>query len=378
MDYVKFGVVGMGTTPNSAWPYHFLGCKVHPKIKFISFYDLNEKKRTKLTKSFKMKSFSSYESLLKSDIDAILIIVPHYLHEEMVVAAAEAGKHVLCEKPMATTIEGCDKMIKATKKAEVKFMIAENHRFLPAHQYIRGIVHNGIIGKVFMIRSYEGVPEIHNLMRVDFWKGHPIKAGGGSLIDMGVHKFATMNWIIEDTVDSAYCWLTKQLTNLKEKAEDNAMIFLKYKSGVIAESVLSFTVISPPTNQLEIFGTQGTIIENHEWENPVRIYSSNEKVGKNKDKWYSPKIKHGPFPEYYYLSMGNEDAYFTDCILEDKEPEFTPNHAKEAVATALLGYLSAINGRTTSMTELIDVVSDRGSKSILEQLVNIVQDNYLL
>jgi len=111
---------------------------------------------------------------------------------------------------------------------------------------------------------------------------------------------------------------------------------------------------------------------------PIRIYSTSEKIGKNKNKWYSPKIKHGPFPEYYYLSMGNEDAYFTDCILENKEPEFTPNHAKEAVATALLGYLSVINGRTASMTKLIGLVNNKGNKSILEQLMNSVQDNYLL
>ncbi len=378
MNSVKYGLVGIGNTLNSAWPYHYVGCKDNPKIEFVSVYDINQKKAAKLAKIFKLKTFNSYEDLLESDIEAVLIMVPHHAHEEVVIEAAKAGKHILCEKPMATTLEGCDKMIKATKKAGVKFMIAENHRFLPAHQGIHNFVNDGTIGKVFMIRSYEGVPEVHNVNNPESWKADPIKAGGGALMDMGVHKFATLNWILHDTVHSAYCWITKQLTKLPEKAEDNAFIFLKYNSGVIAECVLSFTVNAPSSNQLEVYGTEGTLVENHDWDNPIKIYTPHKLDAYKAKGWYFPKINHGPFPTYYHISMGNEDAYFTDCILEDKEPEFTPEHAKEAVATVLLAYLSAINGRTTSMDELLDVYKKKGTKSILEQLGKGVQENYIL
>ena len=378
MNSVKYGLVGIGNTVNSAWPYHYVGCKDNPKIEFVSVYDINQKKATKLAKIFKLKTFSSYQDLLESDIDAVLIMVPHHAHEEVVIEAAKAGKHILCEKPMATTLEGCDQMIKATKKAGVKFMIAENHRFLPAHKAIHNFVNQGVVGKVFMIRAYEGVPEVHNVTNPDSWKADPIKAGGGALMDMGVHKFATLNWILNDNVDSAYCWITKQLTNLPEKAEDNAFIFLKYRSGVIAECVLSFTVNSPSSNQLEVYGTEGTLIENHDWDNPIKVYTPH-KLNADKSKgWYFPKINHGPHPKYYHISMGIEDSYFNDCILEDKEPEFKPEHAKEAVATVLLAYLSAINGKTTSMEELIDVYKTKGTKSILAQLGKAVQENYIL
>ena len=378
MKSVKYGLVGIGNTVNSAWPYHYVGCKDNPKIEFVSFYDINQKKSIKLAKIFKLKPFSSYEDLLESDIDAVLIMVPHHAHEEVVVQAAKAGKHILCEKPMATTLEGCDQMIHATKKAGVKFMIAENHRFLPVHQSIYNFVNQGIIGKVFMVRSYEGVAETHNVNNPESWKAHPLKAGGGALMDMGVHKFATFNWILNDTVDSAYCWITKQLTNLSEKAEDNAFIFLKYKSGIVVECVLSFTVNAPPSNQLEIYGTEGSLIENHDWDKPIKLYTSHTLKAERSKGWYYPKINHGPFPKYYHISMGNEDSYFTDCILEEKEPEFRPEHAKEAVATALLSYLSAINGRTTSMVELMDTYKTKGTKFIRENLSKAVQNNYIL
>jgi UDP-N-acetylglucosamine 3-dehydrogenase len=373
MIQVKYGVIGCGTV----WDrFHSPSMTANPKIKISSVYDIDEKLAKKSARKLKISHFTNLDKFFSSDIDAVLVLVPHFLHEKMVIAAAEAGKHVLCEKPMATTLEGCDQMINATRKAGVKFMIAENHRFLPVHQYIKDIVQEGLIGKPFLIRAYEGVNEMVGLNKPGFWKGHPIMAGGGCLMDMGVHKFTTMNWILQDEVESAYSWITKQCTNLSEKAEDNALIFLKYKTGVIAETFVSFTVNSPVTNRLEVYGTKGTILEDHSKKNPVQVYSQDKNMGQNRNSWYKPKIEHEPYPKYYYISMGIQDDYFTDCILEDKEPEFTPKHAKEAIFTVLMGYLSAKRGITVTRDDLMEVYKKEGTKSILEGLENYVQNNF--
>lgn len=374
MDYVKYGVIGCGSAFRKL---HGPGANKSGKYKFVSAYDVDERKVKRTAKQYKLEPFTDLNEFLKSDIDAVLIMVPHYLHEKMVVAVAEAGKHVLCEKPMATTLEACDNMIAVTKKARLKFMIAENHRFLPAHQYIYDAVQKGLIGDVFLIRAYEGVNEIPGLMKEGLWKGHPIKAGGGALMDMGAHKFATINWILDDEPESAYAWLTKQCTNLEEKAEDNALVQLKYRKGTIAEVVVSFTVISTPTNSIEVYGTKGTIVENHEWEKPVKIFSTHEGMGKYKGEWYVPnEIEHGPFPKYYEISMRCEDEYFAECILNDKTPEFTPNQAKNAVATVLLGYLSARKGSVAHYSELMDIYKQNGTKTILVGLEKFIERNY--
>ena len=372
MDKVKFGIIGCG----SAWAFHSAGTRSIKTIKFNSCYDIDEKTAKRTAKKYKMDYYTDLNKFLQSDIDAVLIMVPHYLHEEMVTKSAEAGKHVLCEKPMATTLEGCDQMINATKKAGVKFMIAENHRFLPAHKYIAEAVQKGLIGNVFLIRAYEGVNEINGLMREGFWKGNPIKAGGGCLMDMGAHKFATINWILNDRVESAFSWITKECTTLQEKAEDNAMMFLKYNKGTIADVVVSFSVKTPPTNQIEIYGTAGTILEDHSWIKPVKIYSLQENMGENRGKWYEPEIEHSPFPIYYEISSRIEDQYFTDCILEDKEPEFTPEQARDAIANILMGYLSAKRDRPVKYDDLINVYNKEGTRSILEGLEKYVQNNY--
>jgi predicted dehydrogenase len=373
MKYVKYGIIGCG----GAWAFHSAGSKNNPKIKFNSVYDINEKAAKRAARIYKLQYYTNINEFLKSDIDAVIIMVPHFLHEDMVIAVAEAGKHILCEKPMATTLEGCDLMINATIKAGVKFMIAENHRFLPAHKYVMEAIQSGLVGDVFLVRSYEGVNEIPGLMKEGFWKGHPIKAGGGALMDMGAHKFATMNWILNDNVESSNAWLTKQCTNLPEKAEDNAMVHLQYKKGTIAETIVSFSVISPPTNSLEVYGTKGSIIENHEWIKPVKIYSKHEKMGENRGKWYEPDIEHGPFPTYYEISARIEDDHFTDCIINDKEPEFTPEQAKEAIYDVLLSYLSAKEEKLVSRKDLDEIYNTLGTKTIQDGLEKVVHNNCL-
>ncbi len=178
MDFVKFGIIGAG----GAWGFHSAGSENSNIVKFVAVYDIDIKIAEKMAKRYRkneMKAYSDLNEFLNSDIDAVLIMVPHVYHESLVIASASAGKHVLCEKPMATTLEGCDQMIEATKNAGVKFMIAENHRFLPAHQYIHDAIQQKLIGDIVLVRAYEGVNEIPGLSQPDFWKGDPLKQVGG-------------------------------------------------------------------------------------------------------------------------------------------------------------------------------------------------------
>ncbi len=104
----------------SAWGFHSAGSKNNPKIQFTAVYDVNEKAAQKVAtrnQATNMVAYSTLEEFLHSNIDAVLIAVPHYLHEELVIKAAEAGKHVLCEKPMATTLEACDAMIEGNSES---------------------------------------------------------------------------------------------------------------------------------------------------------------------------------------------------------------------------------------------------------------------
>ncbi|HET6413974.1 MAG TPA: M24 family metallopeptidase [Anaeromyxobacter sp.] len=372
---LRFGIIGAG----QAFQFHSNGDRGSKYLTFTAVYDTDYKKARKMAQRYSEGTLVPYKTLdemLGADIDAVLVLVPHVYHDDLVVAAAKAGKHVLCEKPMSTTVEGCRRMIAACQDAGVKFMVAENHRFLPAHVCVHDIVQKGLIGEVRMIRAYEGVNEVAGLSTSGFWKGDPIKAGGGALMDMAAHKFASIEYIIGSKVKRITANLSKQAINLPEKAEDNAIAIAEYENGAVADIMVSFTQMTVPYNSLEIFGTRGSVFENHAWERPVRFCSFDERMGEDQQKWVEPEVEHAPFPEYYTISAREEDEHFARSILENREPEFSPVQAMNAITAILAGYLSAIEGRPVEVDE-VNALADRGlcRKNILERLAPAIPIN---
>jgi len=134
-------------------------------------------------------------------------------------------------------------------------------------------------------------------------------------------------------------------------------------------------VVHPLTNRTELHGTRGSILEDHSWELPVKIFSSHTKA-EIKGEFYAPNVEHGPFPEYYKISMGKEDDYFAECIINEMEPEFTPEEARKGVAMVLLSYLSAKKGTTATMEELMDIYRKSNTKTILNNLDKVIKKNF--
>ena len=370
MKEVKFGIVGAG----SAFRFHYLGAKSSTLIRFCAVYDSNFDRAKKVGEKFsvpgkELKPYKTLAEMLKSDIDAVLIMVPHVYHEEIVVQSAAAGKHVLCEKPMGMTTEACRNMIAACRKNNVKLMIAENHRFLPVHNYIHDMVQAGMIGEIALVRAYEGVDELAGLMRPGFWKGDPLVAGGGSLMDMGVHKFATIEYILNARCEEITAMLSKQMTNLPDKAEDNALAMARFSNGTIADITTSFTQLTTPNNTMEIYGTKGTILEDHNLENPVKIFSFDERMGANVGRWHQPEIEHAAYPGYYLISANRTDEHFAKCIIENETPEFTPEQSMSPVTDVLAGYLSFIEKRPVKIAEIEKMADENRTIEILKKLV---------
>ena len=281
---------------------------------------------------------TNYHDILhRKDIDIIDICLPHHLHAKAAIAAAEAGKHILVEKPIATTLKDADEIIKAAKKAGVKFMVAENHAFVPAHALAKKMVDQGQIGRVFLAKAYEivgDVPIEHS------WKTSPEALG--SLLDMGVHRFFVLQWIIGE-VKSVFAFAEKLTCELDTNNDDTAVIVLKFKNGALGEVDLTSGAVSEPTNRLELYGTKGTIIEDHMCEPPL-MYSSHQ-PGFETEGWVKPVVEHAPFPGYYGISFKNEVEHFVDCVREDKEPLVTGELAKAALKVALCAYQSVKTGK---------------------------------
>lgn len=374
MKQLKMGVVGGG----GAFFFHSNGVKNSPYIKYVAIYDANFAHAKKMAARYRENEMTAYETLdemLDSDIDAVLVMVPHLYHEEIVVRCANKGKHVLCEKPMGITVEACRNMIAAAKQNNVKLMVAENHRFLPAHTCVHDLVAQGAVGQVTLVRAYEGVNEIPGLSESGFWKGDPIKAGGGALMDMAAHKFAALEYILGSKCEKVTCVLAKQAINLPDKAEDNALAIAHFENGAIAEIIVSFTQMTPPFNSLEIYGTEGSIFEDHAKEKPVKIYSYSDVMGENQQMWFEPEVEHAPFPDYYPISVRYTDEHFAKSVLEDKEPEFTMEQSMSAIECILAGYLSHIEQRPVERAEILKMADEGKTMTILERLAESIPIN---
>ncbi len=371
MDYVRYGILGCGRAAS----FHLAASKSLPHVRFVAAYDPDPKALGSLAKRYKLTPCPDADALIRSDIDAVLIAVPHYLHAELTVAAARCGKHILCEKPMANSLEECDAMIEAARAAGVTLMVAENHRFLPAHQFIKDAISSGIIGDVFLCRTYEGAYDTpKKIVDPSTWMFSYEKGGGGALHDQGAHKFALLHWLLGE-VESAQCWCVKALKSPVGKGEDTAVVLLTFKSGAVAEVTVTTASLHTPTNRLELHGTRGSILEDHDWERPVKVFSTSDDKHWQ-EQWYSPELEHGPFPLYYTISFRRELAHFTECILAEKVPAFSPEEAREAVAIVHLAYLAAKKGSVATMEELREVVRTRGTKSIFDGIEHVPLKQY--
>jgi len=363
MERIKMGFVGCGFP----FFFHTDGAESSPWVEYTAVHDINYERACEVAEGFtcnEMTACRTLEELLALDIDAVLVSVPHDIHEEIVEKCAAAGKHVLCEKPMAMTLEGCRKMIADARRCGVRLMIAENHRFLPVHNAMRDAVAKGLVGDVCLVRSYEGCNEIEANETPGIWKGD-LHRCGGAWLDMSVHKFGALEYILGERVDSVMMLMSKQVAALPEKGDDNAICIATFQSGAMAEITVSSTQVSPANNSTEIYGSKGTILENHEGEPALRIYSEAEEAGDMAYDWDEPEVRHGAFPDYYFISGRNTDDHFAQCLLEGTPFAYSVEDAMSAVECALAGYLSFLEQRPVKRAELLAMPE---TKSIYQRL----------
>ncbi|HEY3329994.1 MAG TPA: Gfo/Idh/MocA family oxidoreductase [Capsulimonadaceae bacterium] len=184
-DKIKVGVIGVGIGRT-----HLNAYKKLPNVQIEAICDINETRGETAAKDFGVEKFyTDYKKMLaKSGIDAVSVCVPNHLHAELAVAAAEAGKHVLCEKPMADTLANGEKIVKAARKAEKNgqvFMMAMNNRYRGDSQVLKAFIDNGDLGEIYHAKCgwirRNGIPGFGG------WFTTKEKSGGGPLIDIGVH-----------------------------------------------------------------------------------------------------------------------------------------------------------------------------------------------
>ena len=155
MSKLKVAVIGCGSI---AQHRHLVEYKNNPNVEIVAVCDIVEGRAKETAGKYHAKAYTSYEKLLASEqVDAVSVCLPNYLHAPVSIAALNAGNHVLCEKPMATSREEAAQMIAAATENNKKLMIGHNQRFVSSHAKARKLIAEGEIGKVYSFRTAFGL-----------------------------------------------------------------------------------------------------------------------------------------------------------------------------------------------------------------------------
>jgi predicted dehydrogenase len=322
---LKVGLVGTGAMANAHLPAYL---RFPEKVQLASLCDINEKSLNIFAKRARVRSiYTNFERMLKEeDIDAVDICTIHDQHKLQTIMAAEAGKHILLEKPMACTLEDCYEMVRATEKAGVTFTVAQTLRYLPSSQAVLKLIRNDEIGIINATRC-DSILKQSLILPQDHWMFDGSRAGGGVLITLSIHLIDLMRYFLGDVKKvSGICTTFQQL--FINGAEDFVSATLEFKSGAIGNIFASLSTSRTPWNiKYVIFGDSGTI-----YSDPPKAEKSSYQIGnvvmssRNQDK-ESEKSQKGHFieikPDYNGLVSDNpfinEVVHFSDCCLSIKK-----------------------------------------------------------
>jgi predicted dehydrogenase len=251
---VGFAVVGLGKIAEGSVLPAFRNCK---KAKLVAVVSRGKKKAEQFARRFKATVHhqnEEFDACLKNPaVSAVFIATPNGAHAEFTIRAANAGKHVLCEKPLAATIEQSAAMVESCRKNGVLLMTAYRKHFEPSTLYLKQLIQKGALGRIDMVHA--AFSELYVPGITQPWLVDARLAGGGPLMDLGVYCVNTCRWILEEDPRevTAQSWLNDK--SRFRKVEEGISFQMKFRSGIVLHG--SSTYSSALSSFIFIQGSKG-------------------------------------------------------------------------------------------------------------------------
>lgn len=332
---MKIGIVGMGfmgRTHAAAW--------AQTPAQVVGMLSVDQNTLQQAAEQYQARIYTDYTALL-NDVDVIDICTPTHLHHALVLQAAAAGKHIVCEKPLARTLPQAHAMVAACAGAGVHLLVGHVVRFFPEYAGAKAIIERGEIGQVAVIRlmrcSFK--PARHNPQS---WF-HDHEKSGGMMLDLMIHDFDYARWVGGE-VESVYA--RHVAARYPDAPGDYALVTLHHTSGALAHIEGGWAYPFPMfRTALEIAGSQGLIEHPTGSSVPVGVYLHQAETGD-----VDIAVPTSPLAEDPYTT---QIKHFYD-ILSGKAvtPRVTPEDAASALQIALAAIESARTGRRIFLKEL--------------------------
>ena len=319
MDKVRIGIVGS----KFAADFHCDSYSRNDKAEVVAVAAIDNLEEISSKWSIP-DTYEDYNEMLKrDDVDMISVCVPNFLHHDVSIAAARAGKHILCEKPVATSVSDAKEMVEVVEKEGIKFFYAEDWCFAPALQKVISVVDEGGIGDVVYVKA----KEVHCGTHSSFAKNAKT-CGGGSLIHLAIHP---IGWILHflsnggknkvvEVIGKTTGGGADNYVHKDNTGEDWAIGIMKFADGQHAFVEGNYVTVGGMDDKVEIYGTDGVIKIDLTLGSCVDVYSrpgysyALEKTD-NTLGWTKPAVD-----EFYNLGYVAELGYAVDCVLNDEDP----------------------------------------------------------
>lgn len=292
-------------------------------------------------------AYDNIDTLLaETDCDVIDICLPNYLHHDACLKAANAGKHVIIEKPLCLSLAEADEMLAACKRNGKLLMYAEELCFAPKYERVRAIVESGAVGDIYMLKQAEKHSGPHSR-----WFYESDKAGGGVMMDMGCHAIAWFRWMLKGaTVKNVYGNFMRVMHDTD--AEDNAVTQIEFeKDGrtILCIGEDSWAKQGGMQDCIEVYGDKGVAYADLFQGNSSQMYSlhgydyASEKAGATTG-WTYPV-----FEEAFNQGYPQELMHFIDCVRTGKTPVVTGEDGRAVLEIIHAAYVSAREGKKVAL-----------------------------
>ena len=305
---IGYAVVGLGSISQVAVLPAFAHSK---KTRLVAVVSGDKEKAEKMAAQFKAShaySYAEYAGCLRNpQVDAVYIATPPGKHEKYAVLAAKAGKHVLCEKPLAATIQQARNMVAACRRHKVQFMTAYRKYFEPASLTLKKMITRGELGRIDVIHTLFSELRPHG-DNSSAWLFSKKLCGGGPMTDLGVYCVNTCRWLVDEdpVAASAVSWVRDR--RRYKDVEEGVAFRLDFPSGIVLQGTAAYSAAF--SSFVHVHGDKG-------WAELAPAFAFEEErrlSGKIGGRWFEQTIK--PIDEFV-LEL---DA-FADCIREGRKPE---------------------------------------------------------
>ncbi len=258
---LRIGVIGCGMITEVR---HAPEYAENDHCTLVAWYDADPKRAQAMADLYGGTVCQSVDELLALQPDAVSVCAPTRIHADVSIRAMEAGCHVLCEKPMAVTMEECERMVEVSRRTGKMLMLGHNQRYNPSHVEARRMLLSGELGKPLAFRTCFAHPGPEGWTgKSNSWFIHKSQAVFGVLADLGIHKTDLIHYLLDDPIVSVSAMLSTLDKTYPDggliDVEDNAMCIFRTRSGIMGQMHVGWTNYGEEDNSTRIFTTKGLL-----------------------------------------------------------------------------------------------------------------------